>query len=72
MHENKKEIVPLGDVIAFNGKEITVPAYLLTENTIISVGGLDNNGKVFSINDWNIKSVDRKDPNDLYSFVATF
>lgn len=70
--ENKKEIVPLGDVIAFNGKEITVPAYLLTENTIISVGGLDNNGKVFSINDWKIKSVDRKDPNDLYSFVATF
>ena len=25
-----------------------------------------------SIDDWKIKSVERKDPNDLYSFVATF
>ena len=57
--------------IAFDGKEIKIPARYLTENSEIVVGGLDPSGKMFSIDDWTVKSVERKQKTDLESFVAT-
>ena len=59
--------------ITFDGKEITIPAMFLTDGTTISVGGLDSaTGKVFSIDDWTLKAVNRKDAADLSTFTATF
>ena len=55
----------------FDGKEIKIPARYLTENTMISVGGLDTSGKMFSINGWTIKSVERKNKADIETFIAT-
>ena len=65
--------IDLGQIdIVFTGKEIKIPARYLTENTVITVGGLDASGKTFLIDDWSIKSVERKDPSDISSFIATF
>ena len=57
--------------VSFDGKEIKIPARYLTENTMISVGGLDTSGKMFSINGWTIKSVERKNKADIETFIAT-
>lgn len=57
--------------ITFTGKEIKIPARYLTENTVITVGGLNVSGKTFLIDDWTIKEVDRKNANDVSSFIAT-
>ena len=59
--------------ITFDGKEIIVPAMYLTEGTTISAGGLDANiGKVFAIEDWTLKSVNRKNSADIGTYMATF
>ena len=58
--------------LSFDGKKIKIPAYYLSENAKLSVGGLDPNGKLFSINNWTIQEVERKDTSELESFVATF
>ena len=60
------------EILSFDGKEIRIPAHLLTENSVLSVGVLDSNGKVFTIDDWTVKTVERQDPSSLSSFVATY
>ncbi len=59
--------------VFFDGKEIKIPAMYLTENTDISVGGLDSKtGQIFSIDDWTLKLVERKSSSELNTFTATF
>ena len=58
--------------ISFDGEKIKIPARYLTENTVISVGGLDTKGKIFIIDDWRLESVNRKNGADVESFIATF
>lgn len=58
--------------ISFDGKEIKIPAIYLTENTKISVGGLDSKtGQLFNIDDWTMKIVERKTSSDMNTFIAT-
>ena len=57
--------------VSFDGKEIRIPALYLTDNTTISVGGLDTSGKMFSMNGWTVKSVERKNKADIGTFIAT-
>lgn len=57
--------------VSFDGKEIRIPACYLTDSTTISVGGLDASGKMFSINGWTVKSVERKNKTDIGTFIAT-
>ncbi len=57
--------------ISFDGKEIKIPVTFLSDNVSVSVGGLDSSGKVFNIDGWTVKAVDRKNTTDPASFIAT-
>ena len=57
--------------VSFDGKEIKIPVRYLTEETKLSVGGLDISGKTFSIDGWTVKSVERKNKTDIDTFIAT-
>lgn len=69
--QNEPDSIPL-DAVSFDGKVIRIPAQYLTEDSTISLGGIDAAGKLFSIDDWTIKEVTRKDQSDFSSFEATF
>ena len=69
---NAKETVDSATIdVSFDGKEIKIPAIYLTDSTTISVGGLDASGKMFSINGWSVKAVERKNKADIGMFIAT-
>ena len=67
----KESIDSAGIDVDFNGKEIKIPALYLTDSSTISVGGLDASGKMFSLNGWTVKSVERKNKDDIGTFTAT-
>lgn len=70
------DAIPQTDVsqidIVFTGKTIKLPAYYLTEKTAISVGGIDASGRIFTIDDWGVESVERRKSEDITSFTATY
>lgn len=67
-----KEIVDSSSIdVSFDGKEIKIPVRYLTDSTTITIGGLNANGKMFSINGWTVKSVERKNKSDIETFIAT-
>ena len=67
-----KESISATDIdVSFDGKEIKIPVCYLTEGTAISVGVLDASGKMLSIDGWAIKTVERKNKDDIETFIAT-
>ena len=66
--QNTEQIV---SQVTFSGKEMKIPAYLLTEKSTVSLGVIDSNGKITIVDDWTIKSVERKNTADVSSFIAT-
>ena len=69
--DSKESMAPKNIDVHFDGKEIKIPVRYLTDNAIISVSGLDGAGKTFSINGWSVKSVERKNKDDIETFIAT-
>ena len=71
--DDSKVYPTAGIDISFNGKEITIPAYLVTDAFEISVMVKEGpNGTVKFFEDWKPSKVERKDQNEIASFVAHF
>lgn len=57
------------DMISFNGKEITVPAWMVSDHSIITLTIVSDTETV-TISDWAVSRVDRKTEGDVTSFRA--
>ena len=57
------------EMISFNGKEITVPVWMLSDSSAITLTILSN-AKTGTIADWTVSRVDRKTEGDVTSYLA--
>lgn len=57
------------DMISFNGKEITVPVWMVSDYSAITLTILSNT-KTGTISDWTVSRVDRKTEGDVTSYRA--
>lgn len=58
--------------VAFDGKELTLPASLVSGNTVLRVEVIDATGTVTVFDDWTVSKVDRKTEGSIETFSATY
>lgn len=65
-------IDPTELAVTYNGKELTLPASLVSENAVIRVRVINAEGEETMFDDWTVSKVNRKNEGFLETFSATY
>lgn len=65
-------IEPETATVDFNGKELTLPASLVSENAVLRVEVTDATGTITVFDDWAVSKVERKTEGSIETFSATY
>ena len=58
--------------VTYNGKELTLPVCLVSENAVVRVQVIDAEGEETVFDDWTVSKVERKNEDSLETFSATY
>lgn len=58
--------------VAFDGKELTLPASLVSRNAVLRVEVIEATGTATVFDDWTVSNVERKSEGSIETFSATY